>query len=282
MADDFEQPDLRVKNHGGGGSSYQHPHTGEMVPSVTTISGLIDKSSFLGPWHASLAAQWAAANLPLLVSTFDQTKDLDQVIDLIKGGAKRAASEGRDLGSLAHNTIEAICRGEQPEIPEMVQHHVQSWTEFMTRYVKRVIWMEQTVWSHQFKYAGTGDVLFEFHDGRIALVDYKTGKEVHADAAMQLVALARADVIVTTDGEMPMPKIDELGVLHLPAPVRTPTGRVSVRGKWSYRIIPPEKHENAWSSFLALRHAHDWEKNHAKESLGGKQTAPAWSQEGLS
>lgn len=274
---DFEQPDLRTKNRGGSFSSYQHPHTGDQVPSVTTISGLIDKSSFLGPWHASLAAQWAAANLPLLIKTFDETKDLDSVIDLIQGGAKRASKYGSDLGSLAHNTIEAICRGEQIDIPQMVVHHVKSWTEFMTRYVKRVIWMEQTVWSHRYRYAGTADVLLEFHDGTTALVDYKTGKEVHADAAMQLVALAKADVLVTTDGEMPMPKIDRLGVLHLPAPVLTPGGRPSVRGSWSYREIPADKQAIAFDTFLHLRAAFEWDKTHAKTSIGGKQTTPDWA-----
>ncbi len=262
----FEQPDLRTKDPSGSGSSYQHPVTGERVPSVTTISGLIDKSSFLVPWSAKLAAYFAADNMPTLMNI----PDPDAIAEFIKAGAERERNKGRDLGSLAHNIIEALCRGQQIEIPEEVAHHVASWQTWLRRYVKRIVWMEQTVWSHQHKYAGTADVLVELHDGRICLVDYKTGSDVHEDAALQLTALARADVIVTTDGEFPMPRIDCAGVLHLPAQVITKTGKESVRGKWSFRPIPMRDEE--WETFLALRRAHRWEKEQARDAMGGKQT----------
>lgn len=265
----FEQPDLRTKEDQGRGSSYQHPHTGERVPSVTTISGLIDKSSYLVPWSAKLAAEFAADNLPTLMNI----PDPDAIAEFVKAGAERRRNAGRDLGSLAHNTIEALCRGQQIEVPEEVQHHVKSWQEFIARYVKRIVMMEFTVWSHAHAYAGTGDALFEFKDGRMVLVDYKTGSDVHADAALQLMGLASADVVITTDGEAPMPQIDGLGVLHLPAPVFTKTGKVSVRGKWSFREVPMRPQE--WETFLALRRAYQWEKEESRGALGGKQTSPA-------
>lgn len=268
----FEQPDLRQKNHQRSWSTYQHPRTGEQVPSVTSISGSLDKSGFLGPWHAANAANWAAANMHMLAGMGDP----DAIVDAIKGGAKRMSEEGRNLGSLAHNTIEALSLGETVDIPPEVEHHVAGWREWCTKYVKRFVIVEQTVWSHQFKYAGTMDVLAEFHDGTYNMVDYKTGKEVHADACLQLNALARADVIVTTEGEFPMPRVDGLGVLHLPAPVMTPGGKLSVRGKWSYRRIPMR--EVDWQTFQALRFAWDWEHIHSKDSIGGKETVPGWEE----
>lgn len=267
---DFEQPDLRTKNRNGSGSSYQHPHTGVRVPSVTTISGLIDKSSFLVPWSAKLAAEYVVENLDTLTSI----PDPDAVVETIKVGAEKKRSAGRDLGSLAHNTIEALCRGQQIDVPEECQHHVSSWLEWVGRYVDHFVLIEETVWNHTVGYAGTLDVLAKFKDGRNILVDYKTGKDVHADAALQLNALAKAECLITTDGEMPMPQIDGAGVLHLPAPVLTPTGRVSVRGKWSFREVRLRDIE--WQTFQALRFAYDWEKVHSTSALGGKQTTPAW------
>lgn len=266
---EFEQPDLRGKSEQRTSSFYQHPHTGEQVPSVTTISGLIDKSAYLVPWSAKLAAYWAADHISELTGLTDP----DAIAAAIQTGADKERSAGRDLGSLAHNTIEAICRGQQIAIPPEVEHHLKGWNEWMERYVRKMVFLEETVWSHRFKYAGTFDCIVEFHDGRIMLVDYKTGSKVHADAALQLNALARADVLVTTDGEQPMPRLDGAGVLHLPAPVLTAKGRPSTRGAWSFREIPLRDVE--WHTFQALRFAYDWEKEHSKTAIGGKQTMPA-------
>lgn len=266
---EFEQPDLRGKSEQRSSSFYQHPHTGEKVPSVTTISGLIDKSSYLVPWAAKTAAYWAADHIAELSGLTDP----DAIAGAIQAGGDKERAKGRDLGSLAHNTIEAICRGQEIEIPPEVVHHVTGWNEWMERYVRKLILIEETVWSHRHGYAGTLDTAAEFHDGRLMLIDYKTGSAVHADAALQLNALARADVIVSTDGERPLPKFDGLGVLHLPAPVLTPGGKQSIRGQWSFREV--EMRDVEWNTFLALRYAYGWEKSESKSAIGGKQTMPS-------
>lgn len=272
---EFEQPDLRTKKKsgGGGGSVYTHPHSGDQVPSVTTISGLIDKSGFLVPWSAKLAARFAFHNVELLAGMDHE----DDAVAFIASGAGRMRSAGRDLGSRAHNTIEALSMGAQVDVEEEVAHHVRGWQEWLQAFrVKRIALIEFTVWSHRYRYAGTGDALVEHQDGSWTLLDYKTGKDVHEDAAMQLIALDRADSIITTDGEFPMPPVDRLGVLHLPAPILTPGGRESVRGKWSYRAIPRtgEEADAHWENFLRLRAVHDWEKDYAPKALGGKMTSP--------
>lgn len=272
----FEQPDLRTKRKSGdGGSSvYTHPHTGAQVPSVTSISGLIDKSGFLIPWSAKLAGQYAYHNAEVLAGIDEP----EVAAAFVAEGARLMRDKGKDLGSRVHNAIEALCVGAQVDIEDDLVHHVTGWQEWLTNYgVKRILLTEFTVWSHQYSYAGTGDALVEFGDGSWVLVDYKTGKDVHPDAAMQLIALVNADVIITTHGEAPMPKVHKAGVLHLPAPVMTPGGRVSVRGKWSYRDIPLEGEaaDQTWRTFLALRQAYEWEHTVAPKILGGKQTAPA-------
>jgi hypothetical protein len=273
VADDFEQPDLRTKTRGaGGGSVYRHPHTGLAVPSVTSISGLIDKSSFLVPWGVKVTAEWVSTHLDELAPI----KDPDAIVEVIKAGSRKIRDGGKDLGSLAHNTIEALCRGQQVDIPDEVQHHVAGWLEWCAHYVESFILVEETVWNHTIGYAGTMDVLARFKDGRNVLVDYKTGKDVHADAALQLNALAHGECLVSMKGERPLPQIDGLGVLHLPAPVMTATGRVSVRGKWSYR--PVEFRDIEWRTFQALRFAHAWEKEWSKTAIGGKQQRPEGDQ----
>lgn len=264
---EFEQPDLRT-TQGKFGSTYQHPHTNEIVPSVTTISGLIDKSSFLTPWAAKTAAWWVADNMDVVL---ELARDPDALVGAIKAGSEAERDKKRNLGSLAHGAIENLLHG-HPAHPPEVAHHIKGFSEWCQRYVREIVANELTVWSHRHHYAGTLDLLVRFHDGRLILVDIKTGN-VYEEAALQVTALARADVVVTTDGDIPMPKIDGAGILHVPDNILTPGGRPSAKGKWSYREVPMR--ESEWETFLALRRAKKWESEEARTAIGGKQTMPA-------
>ena len=267
----FEQPDLRTTNQGSlGGSTYQHPHTGQQVPSVTTISGLIDKPHLV-PWSAKLAAEFAADNAEEILGLTDR----DLRVACIKAGAEKARAVGRDLGSSAHNAIEGLTLGRMTmaDVPEDVQHHVAGWSAWVREFVASFLLVEATVWSHRYGYAGTLDAVVTLKDGRVCLVDYKTSKDVYTEAALQLAALRFADCVVSTDGEFAMPRIDCCAVLHLPAPVLTKTGKQSIRGKWSFREVTADAED--FEVFLALQRAYQWEKGKAATVIGGKQTKPA-------
>lgn len=267
----FEQPDLRTTNAGNlGGSTYQHPHTGEQVPSVTTISGLIDKPHLV-PWSAKLAAEFAADNAEEVLGL----KDRDLRVACIKTGAEKARAVGRDLGSTAHNAIEALSLGRMTmaDVPEEVQHHANGWLAWVQGFVAQILLVEATVWSHRYGYAGTLDTVVTLKDGRNCLVDYKTSKDVYTEAALQLAALRNADCVVSTDGEFAMPRIDCCAVLHLPAPVLTPKGKQSIRGKWSFREVTADAED--FDVFLALQKVYRWEHGKAATVIGGKQTKPA-------
>lgn len=69
-------------------------------------------------------------------------------------------------------------------------------------------------------YAGTLDaiVLLPGDDGISevpTMIDYKTGKAVYADAAVQLAAYAKAEYMIVGDQELPIPEVDYAAVLHL-------------------------------------------------------------------
>lgn len=256
----FEEPDLR------GPDGYQHPVTGKKVPGVTTISGLIDKSGHLVPWSAKLAAEWAGTNADLLADI----PDVDSRVAAIRVHADRMRHEGRDLGSLAHNTIEAILRGEDVQVHPSVQPQVDGFYAWREEFVQQIILVEGTVWSELHGYAGTMDIAVVLKNGLLACVDFKTGKDVYPDAALQVNALMFAESIITTGGQVDNLPFAVGGVLHLPQPVLTATGRPSTRGNWSYRPIARSTEE--FEVFLALRRAHLWEKGRARDVLGGKQT----------
>jgi predicted RecB family nuclease len=53
------------------------------------------------------------------------------------------------------------------------------------------LWIEQVVWSDRHRYAGTVDLVARV-EGRLTVVDYKSGKRVYQEAHLQLAAYAAA------------------------------------------------------------------------------------------
>lgn len=256
----FEQPELKSP-----WGFYQHPFTGQQVPSVTKISGLLDKPHLI-TWGANMTAEWAVDNFDELASLSTREARLA----LLKDGGKQYREAGRNKGSMVHTLIEQTLAGLAPEVPQDCRHNFNGWLAWLAEFVDHFEQVEATVWSHRFGYAGTVDAIARFKDGRRVLVDYKTGKDVYAEAALQLAGLRFADVIVTTEGEFPLGDFDATGLLHLPDPVLTPTGKASVKGGWSWREVTADAED--FETFCALRRAYSWEHGKAKDVIGGKQT----------
>jgi hypothetical protein len=75
---------------------------------------------------------------------------------------------------------------------------------------------EASVFNRAQRYAGTLDALGSI-DGRRLLFDWKSGKSVYPEVALQLAAYRHAEFIGMPDGsEFPMPAVDGAVVLHLP------------------------------------------------------------------
>lgn len=257
---EFTGPDLRNTD----GSGYVHPISGAHVPGVTTIAGLINKPHLI-PWSAKLAAQWAAKNLDAIAAL-----PIEGRAGAIMEAARHAREHDRNRGSLAHDIIDRLAQRQPVEVPEAVEHQIKAWREFANNMVAEFIHCEATVWSHRYGYAGTLDAIAHLNNGELAMVDYKTGKDVYPEVGLQLWALRNADVIVTTKGEQPLPAVDTTYVLHLPAFQLTPTGKVSTKSNWSLR--PVETREEEGRTFLSLLDAWQWHKGAASSVLGGKRT----------
>ena len=92
------------------------------------------------------------------------------------------------------------------------------WRQFLhmvDTYHPKWIMSEFTVWSDRYGYAGTGDWIADIN-GRITLVDSKTGNRTYDDTAMQLAAIAFADFILEQDGsQIPIPDITHFAAYHM-------------------------------------------------------------------
>lgn len=188
------------------GRRYLDPTTGEMVPSVTTILKAIPKD--LADWAAKQAAQWVV----------DNREDLDSFPDavlfnLIATAHERTRDEASAKGDTVHNSAEAKVKGEDDgNSPK----HMKQLDDFLRVSGFTPIRTELTLWNENEGYAGTADLLAKDRNGRMVLIDYKTGRSVWNEAAIQLEALARCDYILNVHGvREEFNYIHTVGVLHL-------------------------------------------------------------------
>jgi hypothetical protein len=232
------------------GRVYEHPLTGEQVPSVTTIiSGGVPKPA-LPRWAAKAAAEYACKQWPVLC-------ELDEAerLALIKGAPWRESEKAATLGSEVHDAVDAWCTGRSmPAWAEGVAPFMEQFVEFLEQRSPEFVENECTVWNRTHGYAGTLDFLAVI-GGRLTLADTKTGKGVYPEVALQLTALARAEFILRPDGrEEPLPAAELLGVLHL-------------RPK-SWALIPVTPGEQSWRAFLAAADITRWSRETSPTVLG--------------
>lgn len=219
-----------AKNVRGKGRHYEHPTTGELVPSVTNILGVINKPA-LPRWAAKVVAEQAAAMKMSL-----QNLDDAEVVDMLKGAPWRSSNRAADRGTTIHAYLESRMLNEEPkEISgeaARFRRAADSWLETMR---PEAVAVEQTVFGPD--YAGTGDLWCRI-DGSLWAIDYKTSKAIYDEAALQLAALNMATLV--SDGT-PHVRAERLGVL-----------RVGEDGWEMKEVVDVERHEETFRACLTL------------------------------
>lgn len=226
------EPKLRVRSSGHGGSGYKHPHTGVVVPGVTTVLKKLDKPGVL-QWAVDNTAAYAVANIDSLLSRTEEqgygflrwywkrdplSNDEVDVRNYSNGVLRDAA----ELGTWVHDWIAADNSDDPyPDVslaPEFFWQMVGQWDEWKLRHTVEPVMTETTFWSHQYGFAGTADGLWII-DGVPTLVDVKTSRNVWDEHFMQLSALGACDValVETEDGwdEVEIPAFSQYALLHV-------------------------------------------------------------------
>jgi hypothetical protein len=248
-----------------GARLYVEPESGEKVPGVTSVVGMLPKE-FLQYWQAKMVATAAVEELGTVVQM--TLRDPQAAIDHLKGAARRNTAEAARIGTEAHDLFERLAKGENvgrvhPELMPFVDH----FKEFLDLKQPEFLFMEETVWSDTYRYAGSFDAWAKI-DGETCVLDWKTTRSgIHAEVGIQLSAYRYADHILRPDGSrVPIPKTDGARVLHV-----RPEG-------WSF--VPVKADEEVFEVFKHLRAVFDYEKNGSKQIIGkplasGPGDAPA-------
>lgn len=198
--------DIRQVNPSRGGRYYETAD-GEKYPSVTSILQVIGKPALVN-WAAKVERELvieAAANLyadlPLNSPRMNRMAFLATLSDRL-GKTKaheRQKAQAAEIGSEAHARVEWALRTQlgQKAGPEPVVQGPALWAfmafeDWWKDAGLKPVFLEQTVYSQQYGYAGTADLLARDAAGELHLVDFKTSKAIYPEAYLQTAAYAQA------------------------------------------------------------------------------------------
>lgn len=236
-----------AENVKGRGRHYRHPASGELVPSVTNILGMLNKPALVG-WAAKVVAEQAADLRESLVRM-----ERDEVVTLLKGAASRKSRGAADRGTDIHGWLEAVTTGQdEPELSSAAEQYRDGARAFLDDCWGETVTTEITMFAPD--YAGTADAIARL-DGRTTLLDYKTSSGIYPEAALQLSAL-RATTLCA-DGK----RTAEYGI------ERMLVVRIAPKGK--YEIAEVANYEQHIEAFRALLVAWIWK--HDTTAYAGRE-----------
>ena len=162
-------------------------------PSISSILNYFPKNQFFHAW----------------------LKDVGHNSDII---ASKAAGEGTQV----HNAVEAFLNGEEIKWLDAFGNAMYSldvwkmilkFANFWNKHKPELVAAEYHLFSDQYKYAGTADIIVRLN-GKLWLLDVKTSNSLHTSYDLQLAAYAKAW------SETHNEPIEETGILWLKAPTR--------------------------------------------------------------
>lgn len=196
------------------GRLYIHPGTGRALPSVTNITGMLNKPA-LPRWAAKETALYAVAQADAIAAL--ARDDEAAAVDLLKGAPWRASGRKASAGTHVHEAVEAWLTDTHRDNTEAEQDHVRQFAAMWERMGFTLVAAEAQVFNLDVGYAGSVDVLAE-RDGQGWVLDVKTGKGPYAEHALQLAAYAHAEQVARTDGTMAdMPEVHHAAIVDLKA-----------------------------------------------------------------
>src|SRR5205823_2346133 len=125
-----------------------------------------------------------------------QQIDRDEAVDWLKRAPFRETDKAAVQGTDIHAWAEAYVLGQPvPEPPLLQRPYVDGFLRFLDEWKPRYEMTEATLYNRRYGYAGTCDFIAHMDGLGLVLGDYKTGKGVYGEVALQLAAYRHAEFI---------------------------------------------------------------------------------------
>jgi hypothetical protein len=192
---------------------------GVEYPSVTTITGILDKPALV-QWAANCAVDYVAGNLDRLKS--ENVHEGEAVLSEARSAHRTVKDEAAGNGTKVHKAIELYINGQ--DYSELLDNEQTktAFDAFLSWESKNhVVWIktECQVFSTTYGYAGRFDAI-AMVNGHLYLIDFKTSKGIWDEMKYQLCAYRQAYNEMLEEGQEP---IENIAILHLDKETGEPT-----------------------------------------------------------
>ena len=175
---------------------------GIQLPNVSTIVNNIGGGGGLAIWAERLVISWLQARLmdELSQPGADALACVQDALDKVQGLTDRERDNAAERGTEIHSCIERLLTGNtQQPVPIKYYQAVANMEAWFatTGLDPRLGESEKMVYNGHDKYAGTIDYRGVDEQGRVWVVDFKSGNHVYDKTALQLAAYAVADSYMT-------------------------------------------------------------------------------------
>ena len=240
--------------------NHQYRLDGKAVPSVTGLikGGL--PSPALMYWSARTVAEFVADNRDQVESLWQMGRG--SVVAALKETPWTKSGLAAAKGTEVHTYAEQLAAGVAVDVPEHLIGYVESCARFLDEWDPTPILTECSVGNRTHWWAGRLDMVAGFDDRGVGIIDWKTGKGIYPEVALQLSAYSHAEFYVLDEDpttEFPMPDIDWAAAVHL--------------REDGYDVVPVDASDATYKVFrhvaLVAKHAKT-----AKSLLGEPLSAP--------
>jgi hypothetical protein len=189
---------------------------GIQYPSVTAITGMLDKPALLG-WAARCAVEHIADNLDAIKDPIDVHRG-EAILEEAKNAYNVKRDNAADSGTRCHDAIKLyINEGDTIEVTEILgddENARNGFGAFLTwEKINHVEWIstECEVWSEIVGYAGRFDAIARIN-GVLYLIDFKTSSGIFDEMRYQVCAYKQAYNEHLPENAEP---IENVAILHL-------------------------------------------------------------------
>lgn len=200
-----EPKKVQRANRWGDGKRFYQVAPDVELPSVTTVLSVISKPALLN-WYAKVEREM------VLKCSADLYEDCPSNTRMSRTGwittmqsrltnekaAARELAKAAEIGSQVHKLIEwnlkaQLCyeAGPSPAVSGRAMWAFMAWQDWAKSVHLKPIFVEQVIYSRTHGYAGTMDLLADVN-GKLTVLDWKTGKAVYPEAHLQNAAYRAA------------------------------------------------------------------------------------------